>query len=203
MIDERGTTALLGGVELLERAIGYTQGSLALITADRLADPTPCADWDLRDLLAHMQDSLVALTDAAEIGQVDLESIEPTGDFAADAVAAIRGRACHLLGAWTQVDGPRQVSIGDRTLSGSVLTGTGALEVAVHGWDVAQACGHDRPIPAALAEDLLELAPLVVRATDRPDLFADPVAISPLARPSDQLVAYLGRSPLPLDRPLS
>ena len=57
-------------------------------------------------------------------------------------------------------------------------------------------------IPAALAEDLLDLAPLVVRATDRPDLFADPVAISPLARPSDQLVAYLGRSPLSLDRPL-
>jgi uncharacterized protein (TIGR03086 family) len=202
MIEERGTTALRGGVELLERAIGYTQGSLALVTSDRLANATPCADWDLRDLLAHMHDSLVALSDAAELGQVDLESTEPTGDLAADAVAAVRSRACHLLGAWTQVDGPRQVSVGDRTLSGSVLTGTGALEVAVHGWDVAQACGYDRPIPAALAEDLLELAPLVVRAADRPELFAEPVPISPLARPGDQLVAYLGRSPLPLHRPL-
>ena len=71
MIDERGTTALLGGVELLERAIGYTQGSLVLVSSDMLASATPCADWDLRGLLAHMMDSLVALSEAAELGHID------------------------------------------------------------------------------------------------------------------------------------
>jgi uncharacterized protein (TIGR03086 family) len=202
MIDERGTTALLGGVELLERAIGYTQGSLMLVTSDSLANPTPCVDWDLHGLLAHMMDSLVALSEAAELGHIDLEPSEPTGDFATDAVATLHRRACHLLGAWSQVDAPREVSVGDASIMGSVLTGTGALEIAVHGWDVARACGHDRPIPPALAEYLLELAPLLVRDADRPDRFAAPVGISPLARPSHQLVAYLGRSPLPLDGPL-
>ena len=202
MIDERGTTALLGGVELLERAIGYTQGSLVLVRSDALDNATPCADWDLSGLLAHMTDSLVTLSEAAELGHVGLEPSEPTGDFARDAVATLHRRACHLLGAWSQVDAPRQVSVGDRPLMGSVLTGTGALEIAVHGWDVAQACGQDRPIPAALAEDLLELAPLLVSDADRPDRFAAPVRISPLARPSDQLVAHLGRSPLPLNGPL-
>ena len=199
MIDERGTTALLGGVELLERAIGYTQGSLVLVSSDSLASATPCADWDLRGLLAHMMDSLVALSEAAELGHIDLEPSVPTGDFATDAVATLHRRACRLLGAWSQVDAPREITVGDRSLMGSVLTGTGALEIAGHGWDVARACGHDRPIPAALAEYLLELAPLLVRDADRPDRFAAPVGISPLARPSDQLVAYLGRSPLPLD----
>jgi uncharacterized protein (TIGR03086 family) len=198
MTDDRGSTALLGGVELLERAIGYTQGSLVLVASDALDNPTPCAEWDLRALLRHMMDSLVVLSDAAEVGHIGLDT-EPTGDFAHDAVATVRRRACHLLGAWARTERPRQVSVGDRSLMSSVLTGTGALEIAVHGWDVARACGHDRPIPAALAEDLLELGPLLLTDADRPDRFAEPVEVSPLARPSDQLVAYLGRSPLPLD----
>ena len=33
---------------------------------------TPCRGWDLLDLLRHMDDSLAALTEAAEIGYVDL-----------------------------------------------------------------------------------------------------------------------------------
>jgi uncharacterized protein (TIGR03086 family) len=187
-------TRVLGGVELLERALGYTQGSLVLVSPSVLGNATPCDGWSLRDLLEHMADSLIALSDAAEIGRIDLEPSERTGEFAVDVVNLVRRRACHLLGAWANADGPREIAIGDCTLASSVLTGAGALEVAVHGWDVAQACGRDRPIPAALAEELLELAPRLVTDADRPERFAAPVRVSPLARPSDQLTTYLGRA---------
>jgi uncharacterized protein (TIGR03086 family) len=193
MTDTGGST-LLGGVELLERAIGYTHGSLLLVTPGALDNPTPCRDWNLRELLCHMADSLIALSDAAEIGRVDLEPDEVTGEFVVDIVNVLRVRACHLLGAWTQPDGPRTVAVGDRSLGSEVLTRAGALEIAVHGWDVARACGQDRPIPAALAEDLLELLPVLVTDADRPERFAAPVAVSPLARPSDQLTTRLGRA---------
>jgi uncharacterized protein (TIGR03086 family) len=193
-MSESPETTVLGGVELLERAIGYTHGSLLLVSPAALRNPTPCRDWDLGDLLEHMADSLIALSDAAEIGRVDLEPSELTGEYAVDVVNLVRQRACHLLGAWARDDGPRDVAVGDRTLASDVLTGAGALEIAVHGWDVARACGEDRPIPAALAEELLELAPRLVTDADRPDRFAAPVRVSAFARPSDQLTTYLGRS---------
>ena len=59
------TTALAGAVELLERSLAYTRVALAGVTEAQLANPTPCRDWTLRDLLAHMDDSLDAFAEAA------------------------------------------------------------------------------------------------------------------------------------------
>jgi uncharacterized protein (TIGR03086 family) len=197
-------TALTGGVALLERAMGYTLGSLMLVTARAMSNPTPCREWDLRALLLHMNDSLLALHEAIAVGNVGLDPGgawdpgDPAGDYgdlAADPVATLRNRACRMIGAWANARGPCEISIGDRALTAGIVAATGAVEVAVHGWDVAWACGHDRPVPPALAEELLELCPLFVRPADRPTRFAAPVDVSPLARPGDRLVAFLGRRP--------
>lgn len=187
--------ALVGGSALLERAIGYTLGSLNLVTAERMTWPTPCAEWDLRALLGHMDDSLTALYEAAELGYVDPHPPGTAEVSAASAVPALRNRACRLLGAWAQAEERALISIAGCPLTLRVVAGAGALEVAVHGWDVAWACGRDRPIPAEFAEELLQVAPLVVGPADRPVRFAPPVETDPRADPGSQLVAFLGRSP--------
>ena len=186
--------SLIGGVELLERAIGYTLGSLLLVNRAALRQPTPCSDWDLRELLAHMNDSLIALQEAVDVGHVDL-GVSKAVDPAVDPVAALRDRACALLGAWTNADGSEEVSIQDRPLTNSIVTSAGSLEIAVHGWDVAQACGRSRPIPASIAEELLPLAPLFVTEADRPGRFAAAVRLSSSTDPGDRLLAFLGRNP--------
>lgn len=191
MIDE-GAAALMGGIGLLERAVGYTLGSLHLVTPEHMSRPTPCRAWNLEALLAHMNDSLLALHEAADIGHVELDVPDPAPG---DPVATLRGRACCLLGAWTAPDRPGAVSVGGSALSTSILTSTGAVEVAAHGWDVAQACGVARPIPRPLAEELLELVPLFVTDLDRPGRFDPAVAIAPGAGASDRLLAFLGRHP--------
>jgi hypothetical protein len=76
-----------------------------------------------------------------------------------------------------------------------VLIATGALETAVHGWDVARACGIRSQIPLALAVELLDFAPMLVTAADREQLFAPPAAVAAAASPGDRLAAFLGRSP--------
>jgi uncharacterized protein (TIGR03086 family) len=78
-------------------------------------------------------------------------------------------------------------------LDTTVLAAAGALEIAVHGWDVAQACGEDRPLPESLAATLLAVAPLVVRAEDRPGRFAAPYDVPPTATASERLLAFVGR----------
>jgi uncharacterized protein (TIGR03086 family) len=139
-----------------------------------------------------MNDALAAFTEAAEIGYVDLVPVHGT-DPGAELVERLKGRACALLAAWAHHPGTCPVSVADRELRSDLLAAAGSLEIAVHGWDVARACGVDHPLPAALASELLEVVPLFVHDTDRPHRFADPVDVPPHARPSTRLLAALGR----------
>jgi hypothetical protein len=78
-----------------------------------------------------------------------------------------------------------------------LLAAVGAVEIAVHGWDVAQACGRPRPLPPALAADLFPVARCVVADGDRGVRFAEPVGVPTRSCPGDRLVAFLGRRPGP------
>jgi uncharacterized protein (TIGR03086 family) len=178
---------------MLERAIGYTRSSLLLVSSVALTNATPCQDWDLRGLLHHMDDSLVALTEAADLGYVGLAPCrESIG--ADDLVAMIRTRACTLLGVWSSA-AATAVSVAGVPLPSRLLVSTGALEIAVHGWDVAQACGHGRPLPPELAEDLERLAHGLVGEADRPARFARPVDVPRSTPASGRLLGFLGRDP--------
>lgn len=202
-----------GGVALLERAMGYTLGSLALVTPEQLSNATPCSRWDLRALLLHMNDSLRTLHEAIAIGQLDLDppdapgSTDPRADFGdpmLDPVASLRNRGCAMVGAWANAARPADVLIEGQPLSPAILATAGAVEVAVHGWDVARACREGSDIPPALALELLDLCQVLVREGDRPGRFGAQVelgslvpGLSPLSleSPSDRLVAFLGRRP--------
>jgi uncharacterized protein (TIGR03086 family) len=183
---------LAGGAGLLERAITYTLGALHPVTAAAMSAPTPCRSWDLRALLAHLDESLAALHEAAALGRVCLAVPRPRPP--ADPVTAVRERASLLLGEWTSTR-HAAATVGDAALTTAVLATAGAVEVAVHGWDVARSVGGDRPLPPALAEELLELTPFLVTGVDRPVRFAAPVAVPPHAPAGDRLLAYLGRRP--------
>jgi uncharacterized protein (TIGR03086 family) len=189
------------GVELLDRAIAYTRGSLALVTADLMSAPTPCAGWDLRALLTHMDDSLVSLHEAGSVRRVrvDVPPVAPD-----DIVVSLRTHACQLLAEWTAdwatgaVGGEsRDVLVDGRPVTSRVLTSAGALEVVVHGWDVAVSCGVPRPIPDDLAAALLRLSPVLVTDADRPARFGPALTAPPGASSGERLLAFLGREPRP------
>ncbi|TNY38404.1 TIGR03086 family metal-binding protein [Thermomonospora catenispora] len=180
------------GLSLLERAVGYALGGLRAVTPEALSRPTPCRGWSLRTLLAHMNDSLQALCEAADLGRVDLA---PTADLAGDPVTALRERASRLLGAWTAAPARDDIAIAGLSLAAPLVAVAGALEITVHGWDVARACGADHPIPVSLAADLLPLASILVAEEDRPGRFAPPLPPPPDATAADRLLAFLGRAP--------
>ena len=198
------STALTGGVALLERATSYTLGSLSRIASAAMANPTPCSTWDLRTLLLHMNDSLLTLYEAVADHHVGPGPVDDVGGPAAELVASLRSRACRMLGAWTNADAAAVVSIVGCPLTTDIVAAAGAVEVAVHGWDVAAACGHPRRIPAELAAEMLDLLPLLVTDADRPARFAAPVDVPWHTAPGDRLVASLGRRPraVALDAPV-
>ncbi len=179
---------LEGSVELLGRALDYTRGRLGTVRGDLLDRPTPCADWRLALLLAHMEDSLDAFTEAA--GGAVAVHLTTTVE---GRVAALQDKACALLGVWSRT-GPGDVLVGGLDLGSTLLVATAALEITVHGWDVGQATGDRTPIPAALARDLLPVAHAMVSGADRGVRFAPPLDVAPMASYDVELLAFLGRT---------
>ena len=200
MTEARAAAALFGGVALLERAVGYALGQLQAVTEAALPRPTPCHRWDLRALLEHMDDSLATMQEALELGSVDPEPAEygpsrgGAGDAAENLVAGLRARGCRLLGALADGD-DAVVLIGGLPVPVQIVTSAGAVDLAVHGWDVARACGTGGAMPEQLAEDMLGLVPLLVTDMDRPGRFDPAVAVPDGASAGDRLVGFLGRDP--------
>jgi uncharacterized protein (TIGR03083 family) len=202
-----------GATWLLTGAIGYALAACVQLTPGELARPTPCAGWDLRMLLGHLGESMADLEaglrggcldlDLVDLDPVDLvdppdlvDPLDPAGPDGCgdDPVELLRDRAADLLFACYAACGPdRFVLVGGLPLPAGIVACTGAVEIAVHGWDVCVARGRGGPIPARLAIPMLRLCPLLVAG--REGLFAEPVETSPQASPGDQLVAYLGRVP--------
>nr|WP_101784024.1 maleylpyruvate isomerase N-terminal domain-containing protein [Nonomuraea indica] len=279
--------AVVRATSLLERAITYTLGTLSPVTRDDLYRATPCGGWDVANLLAHLDDSVAALYEAADLGCVRPGTstgpvtgpgtgpvtgpgtgprtgtgirpgigrgtgagigrgtgsgigrgtgagigpgigpgagpgIGPStgagigagvgagagpgagahlcasgagGRGGRDPVLVLRDRAAMMLGAWAGTLRRQRVRIGDFSLCATVVAQAGAVEVAVHAWDLARACGRPRPIPPALAADLLAVVPALVTDADRPDRFAVPVAVPARSAAEDRLLAFLGRNP--------
>ena len=181
------------GVTLLERSVTYALGAVGDVTPAALGSPTPCREWDLRALLEHVAGSMDALLEGLGAGCVG-PSPPIAGRRPRDPVTAFRRRASGLLAACASAGGAEPpVIVGDRVLAARFLTWVGAVELAVHGWDVARACGAERPIPAGLARNLLAIVPLVVTDRSRGGLFAPPCAARPDAPPAERLLAFLGR----------
>jgi uncharacterized protein (TIGR03086 family) len=109
-------------------------------------------------------------------------------------VAGLRARGCQLLGALAGGD-DNLVWVGDLPVPMRIVTSAGAIDVAVHGWDVGRACGTGGAIPEQMAEDMLSIAPLLVTGADRPGRFAAPIPVPGEASACDRLVAFLGRDP--------
>jgi uncharacterized protein (TIGR03086 family) len=182
--------------DLLEIAIGYAVGSLSCVTPGSLSYPTPCAAWDLGALLEHVSDSLAALHEAIATGWVSLDVLARAPVSSADdLVTSLRTRAGRLLAASAAGGEDRAVAIAGRRLTGRQVTAVGAVEITVHGWDIAEACRCPRPIPPALATSILGIIPLVVTQVTRNVQFAGAIPAAPQACPSDRLVALLGRNP--------
>jgi uncharacterized protein (TIGR03086 family) len=190
------------GLELLDSAVSYTLAGAALGTAELLRRPTPCPGWDLATLLDHVSDSIEAVHQAITAGDASASAVPPGYPGPGpDPVARLR-QAARLLDACAAAGlAERRVTIWDRELTASMVAVTGAIEVAVHGWDISVACGARRPVPPGLATVLLPIAPLLITPEARPGLFADPVRLPGPASPGDQLVAFLGRQPRPAATP--
>jgi uncharacterized protein (TIGR03086 family) len=188
--------ALTSGLALIQSAVGYAVNAAGPATSAMLPAPTPCGGWDLELLLVHVADSMDVLSEAITAGSVGSGRGRSSHALRDSPVESLHRAAGGLLAACADAaTDERFIVIGDRRLAASMTTVAGALEIAVHGWDIAAACRTSRPVPPGLAVVLLAIAPLLITPAIRPGLFADPVRVPGRCGPGDELVAFLGRHP--------
>ncbi|UUU38203.1 TIGR03086 family metal-binding protein [Streptomyces sp. NBC_00162] len=169
------------------------------VSDGRLADPTPCPEYAVGNLLGHLAGLAVAFRDAAR------KNLGPTTDTAPDTAvpslpAGWREELPRVLGelaeawrdpaAWTGM-----TRAGGVDLPGEIAGAVAVDELVIHGWDLARATGQDyAPDQAALrASHTFLLA--AAEDEDRGGIFGAVVPVPDDAPLLDRAVGLSGREP--------
>ncbi len=178
---------------MLDSAVTWTGSCLQLARTSPMSLATPCAEWDLGQLLAHMDESLETIGEAAALGHIAVDpGSRPTDP--GQLVDRIVQRACRTRAAWQQRITSAPIGVDDLALGRDTVALVGALEIAVHGWDVARATGQNTRLPEDLAVRLYDVALAVVTPDERGQRFGPAVQVPHSAPTSTRLLAHLGRS---------
>ncbi|MFG2678101.1 TIGR03086 family metal-binding protein [Streptomyces sp. NPDC048392] len=170
------------------------------VSEARLADPTPCPDLAVRNLLGHLTGLAVAFRDAARKDLGPTTNTSP-GATVPDIGPGWREEFTAVLGevaeAWRDPEAwTGMTRAGGIDLPGAVAGAVVADELVIHGWDLARATGQDyAPDPAALqaAYGLLSAA---AEESDRGEGIFGPVVAVPADAPLlERAVGLSGRAP--------
>ncbi|MET7717387.1 TIGR03086 family metal-binding protein [Streptomyces sp. NPDC005407] len=172
---------------------------LDAIGDERLADPTPCPEYAVRELLGHLVGLSTAFRDAArkDFGPstgTDPGSVLPVLDD--DWRAVLPQRLNELAEAWQKPgawDGDTQA--GGITFPAAIAGRVALNELVIHGWDLARATGQEyAPGDASLrvSYDLLKPAG---DDPSRDGMFGPVVRVAEDAPLIDRVVGLSGRRP--------
>ena len=163
-------------VDQLRTALDAAGEIIAGITSEQWSRPTPCTDWDVRELVAHLCNGN-HLFAAALADDAALPARQRGGRRQRRPGAAYRDSAEAVVAAFRRPGAlGRTVEVPFGTVPGAVALHLRLTEVLVHGWDLAQATGQ----VAAFSEDLAEQE----LAFTRDALGALPPGRSPFAPPT-------------------
>ncbi|QZT58309.1 TIGR03086 family protein [Mycolicibacterium austroafricanum] len=179
---------------------------VAAVRPEHLTLDTPCAGWNLADLLTHMTAQHHGFAAAARGGGADLSAwrTEPFADAVAADPAGTYAAAAHAVLAAFAADGIDEAPFAlpefgpGVSVPGSTAIGFHFVDYVVHGWDVAATLRT----PYSLPPDVLAAAlPIVMTVPDGEFRDADN---SPFARALSlddtdddlaRILRHLGRNP--------
>jgi uncharacterized protein (TIGR03086 family) len=193
------TLTMTSVLTLHRRAAEAVQPVYQQIQRADLDRKTPCADWDLHQLLRHMvgQDHGFAAAVGADV-EVDAFGPRELGD---DIAATLSSSLTSAHQAFEQADPERPVLIpefGQQRFPLPAVIGFHFIDTVVHGWDVATAIG----VPLQYQPDVVAAALAQARAVpdgpfrDEPGAaFGRPLTGPGGAEPWPETLLWLGRDP--------
>lgn len=169
-------------------------GVMSNVTADQLENATPCANWNVGQLIDHM-------VGAQHWGRSAMEGVEATengegshqGDW--QALFASASQAC--LDSFC-ADGAMEKTVnpgfGDMPAAG--MLGLVMNDTFQHAWDLAKATGQDTNLAPEMAQQILAASQQMIQPAFRSEegaIFGMEKQAPEGASAADQLAAFLGR----------
>jgi uncharacterized protein (TIGR03086 family) len=150
--------------------------------------PTPCTEWDVDALLAHMVGGTGYLANALGI-------VLPAVSTDAISYGAAVARCVDGLRAPGALEGRCQSPAGFEWSVGEAAAGT-AMDQLVHTWDLAVAIGGDRRLDPEVVDAIVAMFLPQMPAIGRQAGIVGPeVAVPASAPPQDRLLGAMGRQP--------
>lgn len=137
-------------IDRYQRRADAFEYKIANVTPDQWANPSPCGDWNAREVVQHCLEMHAAMLTPLGRSPTAAPSVED------DPFAAFRSARADLEAILSD---PNLISMRCDTPSGSLTAAAHIDTVAsedliIHGWDLARATGQDDTIDPAEAEHL-------------------------------------------------
>ncbi|MFI8966798.1 TIGR03086 family metal-binding protein [Streptomyces sp. NPDC053493] len=165
------------------------------VTRDRLAGPSGCPDWTVRELANHL---VLYTAHGLEHRALRTELPEETvrRDFTADAdwPEQYAARLDRALAAWRKPEAwEGEVDIGGSGVPATEIAAMLLAELALHGWDLARSTGQEFTVPAATGARLLDVVERYAEMYRQYEGFAEPLAAAEDADAFTRALALSGR----------
>jgi uncharacterized protein (TIGR03086 family) len=175
-------------VVLYRCATGRAGAVLDGVTADQLAGPTPCAEWNVQDLIDHMVGSTGYLVAA-------LSGTTPTPRTGATA-ADFRGGVSAVLIGLGEPGALDRMCMSPLGFEWSVRQATAGtfMDTLLHTWDLATATGQDATLDPALVEACIAMfLPEMPERGRAGGIVGPEVPVTADASPQARLLGAMGR----------
>ena len=166
------------------------------VKADQWGDPTPCANWTVRDLAAHVVGGGTVFAASfrgetvptgADAEMPDVLGDDPVG--ALDRVFADFQSAAESPGAME-----RDVVLPFATLPAQVALDVAKFDLLLHAWDLSRATDQPFDPPDDVVAGARQTAEMMIDGARDGDTFKNATEAPAGARGIDQLAAYSGRT---------
>ncbi|MFI9629511.1 TIGR03086 family metal-binding protein [Streptomyces sp. NPDC052042] len=178
--------------ELLEAAADRAVLVVDGISDAGLGDTTPCAEYDVRDLINHLFQVVVNFQILAAKGEADFGE---TPKFVTDDWRArFREETAKLVVAW-DAPGAEDGTTGAMGLPARTVGNMVLGDLTVHAWDLARATGQefvpDESVLNEIGPALAAMAPMAREAK----VFGEAYPVPEGAGPFERVLALTGRDP--------
>lgn len=183
---------------ILDRTHAALRDVTTALSAADLGRATPCAQWNVAQVLQHSAGDQLAYASAitGEGGPTE-NPFAPSGILAGAPTELVRPALIASAAAFATVDaaGTAPTPLPHGALPAATAAGAAALDAGVHAWDIAVATGQPSPLDDDLAAQLLPVARAIVEPLRQYGAYA--AALAPLENDgaAAELLRYLGRDP--------
>ena len=167
-------------------ALDVAQHVIDAIDRSQFELPTPCDEWNVRQLLEHMIGGNRRIA-----GHPPAVGEHLIGDDLSAAYAASGAQAAATFEAPGALEAPCAVSYGP--VPGSVYAGHRFIDVLIHGWDLAVATRQDTRMDPSLVEACFAVIEPQLDQLKASGAFGTDVVVPADADPQTRLLAVLGR----------